>query len=67
VQVIVRSLCIDSKKDLCLNLAPGRRIWQGAHRSHVLCGVGSYVSILVEDREKIIKKKRVGGCSPTLG
>jgi hypothetical protein len=41
VQVIVRRLCIDSKKDLCLNLARGRRIWRGGRRSPILCIVGS--------------------------
>ena len=47
----------DCKKALCLNLALGRRIWRGARRSPVLCGVGSCGSVLVEDREKIIKKE----------
>jgi hypothetical protein len=27
-------------KDLCFDLARGRRIGRGAHRYHVLCGVG---------------------------
>jgi hypothetical protein len=34
---LVYRLC---KKALCLNLARGRRIWRGARRSPVLCGVG---------------------------
>jgi hypothetical protein len=36
VQVIVRGRV----KALCCDLAQGRRIWRGAHRSIVLCGVG---------------------------
>jgi hypothetical protein len=37
------------KKALFLNLAQGRRIWRGVHRYLVLCRVGSYGSVLIED------------------
>jgi hypothetical protein len=37
------------------------------HRSPILFGVGSCGSVLVEDLKKTIKKRRVGGHSPTLG
>jgi hypothetical protein len=39
--VIVRDFVHRLSKSLCPDLIQGRRIWQGAHRSLVLCGVGS--------------------------
>jgi hypothetical protein len=41
VQVTVRGFVHRLCKDLCPDLIRGRRIQRGAHRSPVLCGVGS--------------------------
>jgi hypothetical protein len=35
------------KKALCCNLTRGRRIWRGARRSPVLCGVGFWCFVHV--------------------
>jgi hypothetical protein len=40
---------IDYKKALCCYITWGRKIWQGAHRSPILCGVG-FVALCIERR-----------------
>jgi hypothetical protein len=46
-------VCRLCKKDLCCDLTQGRRIWRGARKYPVLCGVGFlgfvHVRRLIED------------------
>ena len=67
MQVIIRILCIDSNKALCLNLARGRRIWKGARRSLVLCGVGSEALCMQGDWQKITTKMKSWWTWPHTG
>jgi hypothetical protein len=49
-------VCRLCKKALCCDLTQGRRIWRGARRSPVLCGVGFLGSVhvrrLTEDNKE---------------